>query len=358
MTLFLFSGTANAAIGLTPSTEKARQFSLEVEPGKEMPDSAIVSNLTDQPIKVKLYAADGTQSNLGTFALTTLSNEQRHIGKWVTFKDAEITLEPHENRTLGFIVKVPEQTTPGVYAGGIAAEVTAAANGKQTQGSAVSISSRIVVKLFVTVPGEKINKYSWDNFTYDSAPNENGRFNLTFKNEGNTVIVVEQKINISGFPGGSYEINLPEGTLLQGSQVEIPAKWDSEPFFGLYKATATVNFSELDVITDKKISTQTVSKELSIYIPLKTETAEGKLLIAVALALLAILIVVIAYFLNRFLYLRKCTPYVVREGDSLTGIAEQCGVNWKKIAKINKLKAPYNVKPGQKILASLPKKKK
>jgi hypothetical protein len=358
LTFFLFSCTANAAFGLFPADREIRQFSFEIKPEASAQSAVVAENLTDKPVTIHLYAADGTQSNLGTFALTTPSTEQRHIGTWVTFKTPEVTLDPHEKREISFTIKVPTKVTPGVYAGGIAAESGAVQNSQPTEGSAVSVSSRIVIKLYVTIPGEKISQYSWDNFSYTSEDGRDGSFNLSFKNNGNTIIIAEQKIRITGFPAGARDIELPDATLLQGSNMDIPSKWDKEPFFGFYKATATVNFSELDVITNKKGTPQTVTKELSIFIPLKTETIEGKITIAVALALLILLIGVIVYYINKFLYFRKCSPYVVQQGDSLPSIAQQCGVRWKKIATVNKIKAPYNLKPGQYILASFPRKKK
>ncbi len=41
--------------------------------------------------------------------------------------------------------------------------------------------------------------------------------------------------------------------------------------------------------------------------------------------------------------------YIVRYGDYLTGIARRLGVNWKSIARLNGLKPPYILHPGQKL---------
>ncbi|MCU0488885.1 MAG: C39 family peptidase [Anaerolineales bacterium] len=41
--------------------------------------------------------------------------------------------------------------------------------------------------------------------------------------------------------------------------------------------------------------------------------------------------------------------YTVRRGDYLTGIARRLGVNWKAVARLNGLKPPYILHPGQKL---------
>ncbi|MDQ0658754.1 LysM domain-containing protein [Paenibacillus sp. W2I17] len=45
----------------------------------------------------------------------------------------------------------------------------------------------------------------------------------------------------------------------------------------------------------------------------------------------------------------KTTPasYTVKSGDSLWKIAQANGTTWQKLAELNKIKAPYTIKPGQ-----------
>lgn len=42
--------------------------------------------------------------------------------------------------------------------------------------------------------------------------------------------------------------------------------------------------------------------------------------------------------------------YTVQSGDTLATIGEKYGVEWKKIAQINKIEEPYTVKTGQKLI--------
>ena len=397
-TLFLGAGAPRAYAGfsIVPVNPAERQFTLEIAAGKEKQAAVVIENLSDDPITLQLYGADGTQSNQGTFALTTLSTGQKHIGKWVTFIEPVIKLEGRQHKEVGFTVKVPGNATPGVYSGGIAAE---SGGGQQAgtaktgtgaskteiaapQSGAISISSRIVVKIFVSVPGQKIHKYEWTGFSYNGSPNGNGKsgevaggngatnpngnhqgspaltpngsmgtFKLHYKNTGNTVIIADQEIQISGFPMQSDSIKLPSATLLQGSDIEIPAKWDDEPFFGFYTAKAIVTFSEYDIVSNTKKDAKTETRELQVFVPLKMDTILGKI-VSVLLGVLSLFIILLAItMIGAYRLKKRCRPYVVQSGDTISSIAETCKINWKKLAKLNKLKAPYAIKAGQKIFA-------
>jgi len=343
---------ALAGFSIIPADPNIRQFSFELKPGENKQSSVIIDNLSDVETTVNLYGADGTQSNLGTFALTTSGTEQRHIGKWVNFANNNIKIEPRGRKEIPFIVRVPADATPGTYSGGIAAEAATPVKGKPASGSAVSTTSRVAVKLYVSVAGEKIHKIDWQDFSFTPGQNGNmGSFNLGYENMGNTVVVTEQKIEISGpFGIGKEEIKLPTATILQGKKVELSDKWDNEPFFGFVTAKAVITFSEYNIITNGKMDPRVQTRELSIFIPLKIGTLEGKITVGVLLILLLLATAAIMMLIKRRQFFKTSRAYTVREGDTLTELASGNNINWKKLAKFNKLKAPYNLKTGQKIL--------
>ena len=70
-----------AGISLIPANQGQRQFSFEVKAGEQEQAKLLLNNLGDEDVSIHLYGADGTQSNQGTFALTTLDTEQKNIGK-------------------------------------------------------------------------------------------------------------------------------------------------------------------------------------------------------------------------------------------------------------------------------------
>jgi LysM repeat protein len=124
----------------------------------------------------------------------------------------------------------------------------------------------------------------------------------------------------------------------------MPVRWDKKPVYGTYKAVTKITFSELDAKTNKKTNPQTVIKEVEFTILPWTY-------IYIALA---VLLLIILFFVYRYvavsLLIKKSTPYKVMANDTIMKLAKAKGVNWKKIAKINKLHAPYTLEEGKTIL--------
>jgi hypothetical protein len=48
------------------------------------------------------------------------------------------------------------------------------------------------------------------------------------------------------------------------------------------------------------------------------------------------------------------SDYVVKEGDTLSSIGDKLNVPWTQLASVNKIKAPYVIKPGQKLKVTGP----
>ncbi len=354
LTLFIavasFVPVSLAGFSMVPSNSTTRrQFNYELKPGDTKTDSIIVENNNNAPLALLLYGADATHSNQGSFALVNRTATQRTVGSWVTFKDSTVTLKPGEKREIPFTITMPANITPGNYAGGIAAETTAVQDQTKSgtsggTGAGVVISSRLVVKLFIAVPGEKTVKYNWTDFSRIVAPNNKQRFNFSYSNDGNAAIAVEAKIDFTSLFGDpAEEVKIPGTTLLQNEKVTIPYDWDKEPFFGYYTATATTTFWEYDVANNQNINPVNMTKTITFWIiPWN-----------IAAVVIAIIAIILIYVISKMLImgrLKKSSKlYEVQTNDTLVTIADKAGVKWKKLAKLNKLKAPYNVKKGDKL---------
>lgn len=352
--LFSFASEALANISLTAAPPADRQFYFVINPGKTDSGSVEIENIGSANLNVELYAADGTQSNQGTFALTTKSTEQNYIGKWVYFNDPIIHLKAGERKKIPFSVKVPDLVSPGTYSGGIAGQVSSTNNG-ETKGNGVNVTSRVVVKMFVAIPGERVTKFDWNDFSYIPATKTTKPyFKLGYKNQGNTVINVDQKIDIDGFPGIHTTVDPTVANLTQGSEVQIPIKWSDAPYFGFMTAKATVTYSELDVINSKNINEQTLEKTINIVIISPT-------VYIVAGIILLLIIIAVIYGVTRKKRAKKMVKssveHKVKPGETIMDLAEKYGITWKGLAKLNNLKAPYDLKIGSIVLIPKPQTK-
>lgn len=346
--------SVQAGFSMVPSNDHdRRQFNFELKPGETKQDSVVIENNNDAPLALFLYGADATHSNQGSFALVNRSAPQRTVGNWIKFEEPSVTLQAGEKKEIPFTVVMPDNVTPGNYAGGIAAETTTvqqtAGEKKNNAGAGVVISSRLVVKLFISVPGEKTLKYEWTDFSHIMTPNGKHRCVLSFSNEGNEAITIEPEIEITSLGRPPEKLKVPGITLLQNEKITIPFDWDKEPFFGVFNVKGTTTVWEYDIANNQNINPKILTKNISFWV-IPWDIA------AVVLGILAILAI---WGLSRFLIMKKLKksskPYQVQENETLVSIAQNAGVNWKKLAKLNKLKPPFAIKKGD--VLNVPSKK-
>lgn len=341
--------TTSADYTVLPGPPYERQYNMELEPGTQKTATIIVKNLDTEDLTVELYGADATQSAQGTFALTTDTTEQKHIGTWIKFEDPSFLVPAREEIQIPFTVNIPTRVTPGSYAGGIAIVKSGpnSALDESTGRSAVSITSRFIVKIFVKIPGEVNHSYSWDNFTFN-YPNDvsHSRFGFDITNKGNTILLAEPKIEITGFPPLKDPIiEMPTATISQNSgQQHIEARWKDRPLIGFYTAKGTVTFSEFDIANNKKINTETQEREIMINL------TPWYIIVILAVVFVLLVTLPLVLYIRKKKFIARCSIYKVREGDTIISIAKAKKADWKKIAKANKLKAPYTLKPDKKIL--------
>lgn len=365
--LLLLPALAQAEYTVTPAAPFERQFNFEINPGDKTESAVIVKNLGNTSLKANLYSADATHSNMGTFAITAANSDQRHIGTWIKFANPTTIIPPKEEVTLPFTIQIPKNATPGNFAGGIAVEATPL-NDTQTfiqngdgelekveeTKSQVKVTSRFITKIFINIPGEKKTAIEWTGFNY-FAKNNGYRpsFTFSFKNTGNTIVTANPVIRLSGFPPlETTELKLPTITLQPGAEIsKIEERWNSQPSIGIYSAKTTVTFSEFDIAANQNINPW----ELSRAIPLINLTPWY--IIAIIILIILGTIALIAWnIIQKKIYLKNCYIYTVREGETLIDIANDHHGDWKKIIRTNKLKPPFALQKGQKLLVPIIKK--
>jgi len=353
------------------TSNKIGLYNYTAKPGDIIEDEVIVKNYADTPATLSLYGADATQTNQGTFALLSKNDPQRTIGKWVTFEESLVKFAPYEEKKLKFNIAIPD-VPPGMYAGGIAVETVSLGDEKTESAPKMGVTSRFAIRLNVEIPGEKKHLPSWDDFTHSYEKNTH-KFSLEFSNHGNTTTVAESTIEIFGFPEGNKQnqdfslINDLEAraALIQKAQSNIltPGNidlykdteftssilWSKNPALGFYTAKATVTFYETDIKTGQKINPVTTSKTIFFY------AIRWEIILLIIIIILAIL----SFIIYRKQVLKKTRKnskkYIIKPGDNLMIIAETHNQNWKKIAWLNGIKAPYNITPGEILLIPLKK---
>jgi len=362
--------TANALGSLTivvknsnPNNENPNWFNYEKKPGTTIHDTAIVKNVGDQPATAHVYAVDGTTNNTGSFILKLENEARTGIGKWTKVLTPDTVIQPGKELEFPFQMTVPADLPPGQYFGGLIVEETPTKiNGTDSSTSTnnpaskicctnILVKTRIGLRIYLTVPGEIISKMEWTNFS-SKQRGDNVNFSFLIKNTGNVALIPRASIQVYDTTGNqvdSFEKILGES--LPGKTITPSFTWDKHPIVGKFSAQAQVLYdikNPAATIPLHGSNTGIVQKLDFWIIPWK--------ILTLILVLIIIMVMTLAYQkMNRRDIRLNWEPYEVKANENIRSIAESHEVQWKHLAHINKLKAPFILNKGDTI--RVPKKK-
>jgi hypothetical protein len=342
-----------------PYSESWFIYSLDL--GESKDDAIIIFNTTDQEQILKLYAVDSIPSNQGNFALEAEDAPRDGIGAWLKLSQQFVTLAAGENKEIPFTITIPQNADVGEHSGGI---ILQKAQASEIQGqTGAAIVTRVGIRVYQTVPGEIKKDIQILEFFLKEARQDQKPYldiTLTAQNQGNVSLKPQLDLVIGGFGKLKYftrsNFDFKQGlvidfkdftdfftgdTLTKDWQLlrdqKVTTKWTwPKPEFGRFTFQAKLTF----LGTDGQPKTLT-TKTLVFWVMPWLELA-----VVGGLILLIILILLVK---KLFFGAKSWQPYQVKAGDQLASLAQQAGVSWKRLAKVNKLKTPL-IKPGQTIL--------
>jgi LysM repeat protein len=325
-------------------------FIYKLGAGQTKEDAVRVINNKKETVVVKLYAVDATTTSDGAFALLPEESPRQDVGAWVKLAANEVEIPPNSEKLVPFTISVPENADVGDHAGGIVMQEIEGA-GKTIAGTGVKIVTRVGVRIYLTIPGEvkkdfEITRFDWrteakrePNFLKDLLDlNKKTVFTIGLKNKGNVKISPKGKVELYNIFGrkvgdtGESEIGV---IFPKGENKESVITLNQAPFLGRYKAKLSVNFLEEGAGTGEK--------ELVIWVfPYRIV-----IILAFLLVLFILTRLIFQYF--REASKEKMPVYTVKEGETLGNLASVFSVHWKKLAKVNEIKKPFEIKAGQKL---------
>lgn len=123
-------------------------FAYVVGPGGTVDDAIVVTNHDDQPLDLDLYAADGFTTQSGQLDVLTRGEESSEVGVWTGVGQEHVQIPAGESAEIPFTISVPENATPGDYAGGI---ITSLA--RPTQEDGITVDRRLGIRVQLRVDG-------------------------------------------------------------------------------------------------------------------------------------------------------------------------------------------------------------
>lgn len=335
-------------------------FIYENEAGDVIEDVATLKNFSDEPAYVTIYAADATSSETGGFILKFREEEQKGIGYWTDVKVRSVTINPSEIVDVPFTIVLPDNVSPGQYLGGLIVE-----SGKPLEldekaqedceknnlcGASIAVKTRIGSRIYLTVPGKTYEDYSLTDFTASKSITGTTKFEFRIENNGNVAYEPKAVIDVYDGMGNLYEhIEKGLGTSSPGTVIHPIVKMKNRPLIGSFTAKTTVAFNRKFGESQFHAAAESQTMEVKFWV-MPWEV----LFIAVLLILAAS-----GIFMQRKAawkkYLANAEEYTVQPHEDIELIAGARHINWKRLARFNKLKPPYTLRQGDKLM--VPKKK-
>lgn len=164
-------------------------------------------------------------------------SEKSDLATWFEI-DYPVTLKPLEGKNIPFVLRIPEDASPGGHFAVIWWSTAAPEKGQ------VSITTRAGILVYLTVSGEikeqgQVLEFTTQNkkkFIASSPIN----FAINFENTGNVYLKPKGEIQIKNIFGGtktSVDVNKKDISILPQSKKTLQEQWEFSGFlFGPYKA--------------------------------------------------------------------------------------------------------------------------
>lgn len=322
-------------------------------PGSTVEDAVVLSNVGNQTETVKLYATDATSNQAGSFTPKMSDDIQKGLGLWTKLEKDSVTLGPNESTEVKFTINVPTDISPGQYFGSIINEedrdLTPCPTPQEVSGSCqgnIQIKTRTGNRIYLTIPGEVKQDIKMDSFTWKSGDKNNIHFLFSFTNKGNVAFEPKAVITITDNWGNKItSLENVLGKSLPDTTITPMVDWNSTGYFGNFKAKAEIYYLQDDQGQFDNLHGTVLTEQLELGIFIFPWN--------IFLIVLSVLIIIGAILFGRMYYyhniLANCEDYTIKEDDDLISIAKRYHTNWRLIACINKIKAPYSLQSKQKI---------
>lgn len=237
--------------GVVPSTANGPDgraaYDLQLDPGGTRTDYVGVSNLSEQPLELAVYASDAFTTEGGGFDLLPADEDPTDVGSWVTFDQPTVVVPARSRLDIPFRLDVPTNATPGDHPGGIVASLRTP--GSEADGGQVAVDRRVGARIYLRVAGDLEPQLTVDEVRITPHPSlhparaGSATVGYRVRNTGNVRLDGEVALRIAGPFGLAARTtrldDLPE--LLPGDELDLSTEIEGVASLGRVTATVTVD---------------------------------------------------------------------------------------------------------------------
>jgi hypothetical protein len=264
----------DGSIGIRPGHE-ADFFHLTAAPGSTSTATAVLSNHTARAVTLLTYPVDAVNSTEG-FAMADRAAERAGVGRWVELASGEVTVPAKSEVKIPLTIRVPDDATPGEYAGAVIIQSPPVNGATTTVGGDTAVRLDVVqrqgVRIYLKVDGTTTTSLTHGDLTWQKD-GDALVFHLDLTNTGTTILRPSADLELAlwGADARRVRFRAPE-QLLPGSTASLTASVADAPPIGAGEAVATV---------DSPAGTQRATTSLAF--------APGELVAVAVLAVAAVL---------------------------------------------------------------------
>lgn len=318
------------------------------ERGETVEDVVLITNTSNRKREIEVYAVDSDIANTGAYTCRQKSESVVESGGWIELSKSRLELEPKDEVEVPFTITVPEKADVGEHnACLVFADIADVKDDKQ---SGIRLRTRQAVRVVTTIPGNLHRKVNFKSFTVENSF-AGQRFMVELENRGNVSADTNIKVSLKSLFGKEVYTNGGVYPIISDQKLELTFDNEKPIFWGGWftaSAKAEYNIDASKLGFDKSQNKTGIStKEESMFIIPSIGA------IAIIVSTLLLLLIGLIWLITRRVKFKKrqqaWADYKVNEGDTITDLAANRRVDWKIIAKTNKLTAPYALTPGQVI---------
>jgi hypothetical protein len=226
-----------------------------INPGSKVDDAIVVTNGGADALDLAVYAADGFTTSSGQLDLLAADRTSKAVGAWTVASGDHVVVQPGASAEVPFTVAIPENASPGDYAGGIVTSRVTPDASRQ-----VNVDQRLGIRISLRVTGDLAPALAVEDEHVDFSGGLNpfgggeATLSYTLHNTGNAVISARQTSRLSGPFGwfaASAPKNAPPPQLLPGETWTVRVPFSGVPAAFVAIGTATVT----PIVTDASGST-------------------------------------------------------------------------------------------------------
>ncbi len=333
-----------------PRDDNPRSSSIfvhEATPSEVVEEAVLVINNSTEARVVDVYATDSLVSSGGAFACEQRADARDEEGEWIHLSREQVALAPGEQREIPFTITVPKDASVGEHNACIALQAQEPAVESGVNG--VTLSFRTAIRVAITVPGDIVKGLGYESLAI-VVHSDKIIVTERLRNSGNVSLDALIETSIEGFLGTSKQSTEGQYPVLAHQSAEFNFEL-GRPFWGGFYtviSNAEYNADTAASLGDESGTHEVVATSKRVFI-----APHPRALALYAGVLAMSVLTVISILVRRLRHGRvtaRAAVYVVEKGQTIQAVADMHACDWKKIARINKLKAPYEILEGTELL--------